>query len=84
MKRMSSWILVMMGAFVLGGGLAVAQGKGKKQSPEECAAECKADVKHCVTLCQKRSKLSAAECSQGCNLMSQECVKDCRQGGGEE
>ncbi|MCY1081009.1 hypothetical protein [Archangium lansingense] len=81
MKRM--WILVMMGAFVLGGGLAVAQGK-RKQTPEACEAECKADVKDCTVQCQKRSKTSASDCARVCNMMAQECSKDCRQGGGEE
>jgi hypothetical protein len=81
MKRKSSWILVMMGAFVLGGGFALAQ--GKKQSPEACEAECKDDVKKCVTLCQKRSKTSAADCTRVCNMVAQECAKDCRQGGEE-
>ncbi|AKJ06533.1 hypothetical protein ATI61_105481 [Archangium gephyra] len=84
MKRMSSWFLVMMGAFVLGGGFAVAQGKGeKKESPAVCEAECKADVKNCVVQCQKRSKTSASDCARVCNMVAQECAKDCRQGGGD-
>lgn len=83
MKRMWSTALVMVGAFVLAGGLAVAQGKGKKPSPEACVAECKADVKDCTVQCQKRSKTSAADCARVCNMMAQECSKDCRQEGEE-
>lgn len=81
MKRMWSRTLVVMGALVLGGGLALAQGKGEKpQSPAECEAECKADVKDCQVLCKKRMKVGEAECTRVCNMMAQECVTDCRHG----
>jgi hypothetical protein len=80
MKRMWSTAVVMVGAFVLAGGLAVAQGKDQKKQ-EACVAECKADVKDCTVQCQKRSKTSAADCARVCNMMAQECSKDCREGG---
>ena len=85
MKRMWSWTLVVMGALVLGGGLAMAQGKGEKpQSRQACEAECKTDVKDCEVLCKKRmKKVSEADCTRVCNMMAQECAKDCRQDGGK-
>ncbi|WNG40252.1 hypothetical protein F0U60_46010 [Archangium minus] len=91
MKRMWSKTLVVMGAVVLAGGLALAEGKRQSkpreeevQSPQACEAECKSDVQGCTTLCKKRMKVGDAECARVCGIMAQECAKDCRQGGGKE
>jgi len=87
MNRIWGRSRVVMGAFVLAGGLAAAQGRGQKpreESPQVCEAECKADVKDCTALCQQRTKTSASECVRLCNMMAQECAQDCRQGGKED
>jgi hypothetical protein len=80
MKRMWSRTLVMVvGAVLLAGGPALAQGKTQPKSPPppSCSKECENDTKVCTSMCKKYAKEGGDVCLKACKESEMECKNEC-------